>query len=217
MRRNLTIAAVAGAALLTALPNALAATTLPNQAATNSGFAYASNQGIRICISGGNDQGTGQFLVEGQRLDTYKAAYALTPVLNPAHNATDTAGRCWDIDAPVGEYRVTPSKYLSANCLKTANGHIVQNPTGANPSGLEYTSDRCRAKVHHWHVRHDIFGSITGEPSVELPEGIEVGVAAGEVTRLDAHVTDERYPECTVGAAPAADPRICEPTGPTTS
>ncbi|HEY3605445.1 MAG TPA: hypothetical protein VGL04_12300 [Sporichthyaceae bacterium] len=210
MRKPLLAAAVATTALLASAPTALAAA--PGQAPAGAAFSYAD--GLRVCTSGDPEQGSAQFAVEGNRSDANNTPdYVLTPVLNPGGNAgaTDPQHTCYDIDLAPGIYRITPGKYMSARCLKTANGAIVARPTPSNATGLEFTNSRCRAFVHHFHTKH-----ANGSASVlEVPE-VVVTVAANEVTEVDAHVVPENYPECTVSGTPATSPnRRCEATGPT--
>ena len=208
MRTPRAAAAVATAALLACPATALAAA--PGQIPAGAAFSFPD--GLRICTSGDPEQGSAQFAVEGQRADGTPDS-ALTPVLNPGGNAgaSDPAHTCYDIDLAPGQYRITPGKYMSARCLRTADGMIVRRPTATNPTGLEFSDARCRAFVHHFHTKH-----AGGAASVlEVPE-VVVTVASGEVTEVDAHVVPDNYPECTVAANPAASPnRRCEPTGPT--
>jgi hypothetical protein len=210
MRKPLLAAAVATTALLASAPYASAAA--PGQ--TPAGAAFSYPDGLRICTSGDPEQGSAQFAVEGSRADaTNTPDHALTPVLNPGGNAgaNDPQHTCYDIDLAPGTYRITPGKYLSARCLRTANGAIVRQPTASNPTGLEFSDARCRAFVHHFHTKHGAGSSST----LEVPE-VVVTVAANEVTEVDAHVVPENYPECTVGGNPATSPnRRCEATGPT--
>jgi hypothetical protein len=211
MRNILAAVAVTTTAVLVCPTSAVAAA--PGQIPAGAAFSYGT-EGMRICTSGDPEQGAAQFAVEGSRADaTNTPDYILTPVLNPGGNAgaNDPAHTCYDIDLQPGTYRVTPGKYLSARCLKTANGAVVQRPTPTNPTGLEWSGARCRAFVHHFHTKHGSGGASV----LEVPE-VVVTVVSNEVTEVDAHVVPEGYPECTVAGNPATSPnRRCEPTGPT--
>src|SRR4051794_19953094 len=212
MKATLAATAVTAAALLL-YPVSADAAAVPGQTPAGTAFSYAT--GLRVCTSGDPEQGSGQFAAEGMSQTTLANSpqYALTPVLNPDGNAgkNDPVHACYDLNLLPGDYRITPGKYLSARCLRTANGEIVQRPTPTNPTGLEFSDSRCRAFVHHFHVSHN--GGPTS--TLEQPE-VEVTVTFHEVTEVDAHVVPENYPECTVSGTPATSPnRRCEATGPT--
>jgi len=207
MRSTLATAAAAATVALVCPTSAVAAA--PGQIPAGAAFSYGT-EGMRVCTSGDPEQGAAQFAVEGTRANG-APDYVLTPVLNPNGNAgaNDPAHTCYDIDLSPGSYRVTPGKYMSARCLKTANGEIVQRPTPTNATGLEFSNARCHAFVHHFHTKHG-----SGSLSVlEVPE-VVVTVVANEVTEVDAHVVPDGYPECTTSATPPVN-RVCEPTGPT--
>lgn len=151
------------------------------------------------------------------------------------------------VSLPAGTYTIYSGKYNSANCLKSVNGHIVEQPGGA----LVYANpvQRCHGKVHHFHVVHD---DGTGQSSTNnnapgsaavaagpsnmppaqpaTPKGIgmsaieqpymTVYVAKGQTTRVLAHMTDDRYPECQTTTSATSPNRVCEatpgPSGPPT-
>jgi hypothetical protein len=142
-----------------------------------------------------------------------------------ANNAASYPGIQYDdtgIYAPAGTYTIYPGKYLSANCLSTVNGHVVEQPGG----GLSYVpGERCHAKVHHFHVTH---GNATAvDPNSDAATGgigmsvtetpyITVNVTAGETTKVQAHMVDSAYPECQESTSTTSPQRVCEPTpGPT--
>lgn len=212
MRLHVSLAALASSVLLTgtvlANPAAAATVLAPTTGSSAGGPTSVFGAGfLEICTGGAPEQGTGRFVGEGDG-DSFATA-----ILNPAG---DGVGTCQKIELAPGIYSIQSGKYLSARCLKHANGAPYQ-PVGGGFAAGDFSNARCEAINHHWHTYHDVNNDAVRQPS-EDPlttlevDVLEVRVVLFQTTRVSAHVVPTDYPDCTLGS-PSPD-RICEPTGP---